>query len=109
MGIVAIRVSGRNQEYDVSLGHGDGGIPSGKYGYRPDAPHVSLRFSIPKFGGAIYYGAQMSERFFIPIESEAFASLALEMMQADPAAAIKAFGAAMQTVEVVKQGVAPAA
>jgi hypothetical protein len=98
MGIVAIRTSGRNQEYEVRLGHGDV-IPSGEHGYWPDAPHVSLRFSIPKFGGMVYYGTRMSERFFIPIEPGAFASLALEMVRADPAAAIKAFGAALQTVD----------
>ena len=98
--MIAFRESGQNQEYKVRLGHDHGGIPTQGIMYRQNAPHVWLRFSIPKFGGAEYYGTKMSERFFIPIEPEAFADLAREMIKADPQAAIRAFGKAMQEIEI---------
>src|SRR5262249_13755169 len=101
MDIFAFRVSGQNQAYKVHLAHGLQ-IPEPQSMHRLNAPHVWLQFSVPKFGGMTYYGTKMSERFLIPIEPEAFASLALEMMRADPVAAIKAFGAAMQTVDAAE-------
>lgn len=45
----------------------------------------------------------------VAIRSEAFAAVAQAMMEVNPAAAIKAFGAALQTVDTAEIGKAPAA
>lgn len=97
MDISAFRMSGQfYKQYKVRLGHGRSGIPFDTFSHRTNCPHVSLRFSIPKFGGKV----DKFERFFIPIESEAFADLAQEMMGADPQEAIRAFAKAMQEVQI---------
>jgi hypothetical protein len=63
---------------------------------------VSLRFSIPKFDKRwTAIGLQQpSERWLITVEPDAFADVAQAMMKVDPCAAIRAFGKAMQEVEI---------
>jgi hypothetical protein len=102
MSIRAIRVSGGNQEYEVHLDSRRGAIPHPDGYSRENVPHVSLRFSIQKFGSkpGRYDAQHRSERFFIPIEPAAFPDVAHAMMMADPQAAIRAFGKAMQEVQI---------
>jgi len=102
MDIHAIRVSGNHQHYKVQLGSGRH-MPAEAGSYYSDRPHVWLQFSIPKFDKrytSIGYSRQPSERWSIPIVPEAFDDMALEMMKADPLAAIRAFGKAMQECKI---------
>ena len=111
MDIFAFRVSGQHQKYEVGLSHATVGMPTQSYGlafYEP-TPHVRLQFNIPKFGNTSNPLHQKSERFLIAIEPAAFTEVAHAMVKADPQAAIRAFGAAMQTVDITEIEKAPAA
>jgi hypothetical protein len=74
-----------------------------EYGYQRNTPHVSITFAIPKFHKrwtSLGRLQQPSERWLIAVEPDAFADLAHSMMRADPQAAIRAFGNAMQEIEI---------
>ncbi len=97
--IYAIRTSRDDHvRYKAHLGSGHE-LPV-EYGYQLDTPHVSLAFAIPKFGNFSNPTDQKSERFLIAIEPEAFTDMAYAMMKAAPQEAIRAFGKAMQNVQI---------
>jgi hypothetical protein len=97
--IYAIRTSRWDRErFKALLGSSDR-LPVA-HGQQLDTPHVSLSFAIPKFGKSSRRYDQRSERFMIAIESEAFTEIARAMMKADPQEAIRAFGKALQDVEI---------
>jgi hypothetical protein len=97
--IYAIRTSRDDHvRYEAHLGSGSQ-LPV-EYGYQQDTPHVFLAFAIPKFGKWSNPINQRSERFLIAIEREAFTDMAHAMMKADPQEAIRAFGKALQDVQI---------
>jgi hypothetical protein len=110
--VYAVRVSNyKHDRYTVRLEHGQNIPAPGEYPgihtEHPNSPHLSLQFSIPRFGTGRLRGVagriwsdDKSERFRIIVEPEAFANLAREMMKADPLEAIRAFGKAMQDVQI---------
>jgi hypothetical protein len=114
--LYGVRVSGdKHPEYNVTLGSSTRYASAVGGGQYTKAPNVWVQIWIPKFGTdhrqALLQNADLtpsqrhslmnenrSESYQIVIRPEAFADLASHMMQADPEAAIKAFGAAMQAV-----------
>ena len=118
-GLYAVRVSNeRHDECKVELGSSPKYATAVGGGHWTEAPNVWLQIQVPKFGTnrnekllqsaeltsyqrAVLMNEHRSERYQIIIRSEAFADLASYMMGADPEAAIKAFGAALQTVPAI--------
>jgi hypothetical protein len=114
--LYGVRVSSdKHSEYNVALGSSTRYAPAVGGGQYAKAPNVWVQIWIPKFGTerrqALLQNADLtsyqrrsimnedrSERYQIVIRPEAFTDLASHMMQADPEAAIKAFGTAMQAV-----------
>jgi hypothetical protein len=90
--IYAIRTSHEKHErFEVRLGSSrDLPVP---YAWRDNSPHVSLEFKVEKF-------EQRFEQFLIAIEPEAFTDIVNAMMKADPQEAIRAFGKALQDVQI---------
>jgi hypothetical protein len=92
--IYAIRTSGNgpHARYEAHL-------CSGRQWH--DSPvRVYLEFEIPKFERMANPIDQKFERFEIPIEPKAFIDMACAMMKADPQEAIRAFGKALQNVQI---------
>ena len=90
--IYAIRTSNEKHErFKVGLG-GSRDLPV-PYAWRDNSPHVSLEFGIEIFD-------QRFERFLIAIEPEAFTDIVNAMMKADPQEAIRAYGKALQDVQI---------
>ena len=98
MNIYAYR---NDQKFRVRLNHGQSvPVGDGSHAHRENSPHVSMHFSVSLFGGQIVSGKRSQTTFMIALEANAFAEVTQEMMNADPQAAIRAFGKAMQYVQI---------
>jgi hypothetical protein len=101
--IYAVRTSGdpnrRSPKYEVGLGcsrtdrpvHSDGMVVY----LGGHSPYMSLVLAFPTS-----FGHQQPETYMTIITPEAFERLAAFMVKADPQAAIRAFGKAMQKVQL---------
>jgi hypothetical protein len=114
--LYAVRVSNdKHDECNVALGSSPGYAPAVGGGQYTEAPNVWLQIRVAKFRTGrndkllkrddltpsqrmSLSSEDRSERYKIVIGPEAFADLAAHMMKAEPGAAIKAFGAALQAV-----------